>query len=118
AATPVLLPVAIRGPARAPVAARREVESDRREAHPVDRRADGGVAGGAGGAAVDILNVARLQSPRIAEAARGPHVRASVMNTRRWCIATLALVAACSEPTRTPTDPGPTPQVPDQADRV
>src|SRR2546425_520405 len=47
--------VGIRGPARAQVAAHREVESDRREAHAVDRRADGGVAGGAGGAVVGIL---------------------------------------------------------------
>jgi len=79
AATPVLLPVAIRGPARAPVAARREVESDRREAHPADHRADGGVAGGAGGAAVDVLN-GNVRSSRLCAAA---HFRDSVLPTLR-----------------------------------
>jgi hypothetical protein len=41
-----------------------------------------------------------------------------VINQRRWCVATLALVAACSESARTPTDPGPTPNQPVEPDRV
>jgi hypothetical protein len=40
------------------------------------------------------------------------------MNQRRWCVAALALVAACGESARTPTDPGPTPKAPAEPDRV
>src|SRR5438132_6488616 len=92
-ATAVPVPVGSRGPARAPLAAHREVESDRREDRTVDRRADGDVAGGAGGAVVGVLNgnVARLQSPRIAShyATRYLRVPYHVMTERlgwEWAI--------------------------------
>src|SRR2546426_7887404 len=63
ASPPVRFAVGIRGPARAPLAAHREVESDRREDRTVDCRADGGVAGGAGGAVVGILMRYRRGTP-------------------------------------------------------